>query len=158
LKLFHVLTAIWFITGVVGRNLVLAQARKASDLPVVVSHMKLVGLFDNLMVIPGSLSVLALGLLTAWAEGAPILGLLQGAHSNWLFISLLLFFSIVALVPLIFLPRGKRFEIAMREALTQNRITSHLEAALNDRVVEAAHLYELVIITIIVILMVTKPF
>ncbi len=36
--------------------------------------------------------------------------------------------------------------------------SNQLETALADRVVEAAHVYELVIITIIVILMVTQPF
>jgi uncharacterized membrane protein len=157
-KLLHVLAAIWFIAGLLGRNIVLAQARKASDLQIVEPLMQLEARFDNLLVIPGSIAVLVLGLLTAWSEGYPIFGLLQGAKTNWLFISLILFLTIVPLVPLVFLPRGRLFENAMKEAVTQNRITPQLELALSDKVVGAAHIYELVVITIVVILMVTKPF
>ncbi len=158
LKLLHVLVAIWLITGLVGRNLALAEAKKADDIRAVKSLMQLVGRFDNLMVIPGSMAVLVAGLLTAWAEGYPILGALQGAQSNWVLVSLILFLTIVPLVNLVFIPRGKVFESALQDAVDQNRITSQLTIAFADPVVSAARVYELAVVTVIVILMVTKPF
>ncbi len=157
-KLLHVLAAIWFIAGILGRNLVLAQARKTSEVHVVEPLMQLVGRFDNLVVIPGSAGVLVLGLLTAWGEGYPIFGVLQGAQSNWVLASLLLFLSTVPLVPLVFIPRGKVFENALNGAIEEKRITTQLGMTLTDGVVAAAHSYELLVIAIVVILMVTKPF
>ncbi len=158
LKLLHVLSAIWFIGGLLGRNLVLGQARRASDVRIVETLIQVAGRFDNLMVIPGSEIVLVLGLLTAWVEGFPILGFLQGAQSNWVLVSLVLYLTTIPLVIWIFVPRGKIFDGALKAALVQGRITPELEMAFSDRAVSAAHAYELVIIAIVVILMVTKPF
>ena len=62
------------------------------------------------------------------------------------------------LVPVVFLPRGKRFDESLQDALTLGELTSQLKAALNDRVVKAAHAYELAVVGIVIFLMVTKPF
>ena len=64
------------------------------------------GRFERLMVIPGSIAVVVLGLLAAWALDQP----LAGANNWWLLTSLLLFVAIGALVPIVFLPHGKVFE------------------------------------------------
>ncbi|MBI5031238.1 MAG: hypothetical protein HZB51_11980 [Chloroflexi bacterium] len=69
LKLLHVLVAIWFITGLLGRRLVLSQAAKASEIKIVDALAQLAGRFENTMVIPGSMAVALLGLFTAWAQG-----------------------------------------------------------------------------------------
>lgn len=46
----------------------------------------------------------------------------------------------------------------MEQSLKQAQVTPELRAAFADPVVEAAHLYELAGVVLIVILMVTKPF
>jgi hypothetical protein len=61
-------------------------------------------------------------------------------------------------VPLVFLPKGRRFEAALAAAEVQGRVTPELETAWHDPLVRAAHVYELGAITIVLILMLTKPF
>ena len=56
-----------------------------------------------------SMLVVVAGLLTAWAQGYPWLGLTTG----WMLAALILSFGIAALVPTIFLPRGRRFAVAL---------------------------------------------
>jgi hypothetical protein len=73
-------------------------------------------------------------------------------------VSLLLFLTIIPLVPLVFLPKGKVFDAAFTQAVEAGRITPALTAALHDPVVDAAHVYELAIVTVVILLMVTKPF
>ena len=93
------------------------------------------------LVIAGSLVVFILGILTAWAEGLPLLGPFVGAGTNWLFVSLVLFLSVLPLVPLVFLPRGRVFEAALEEAETAGVVTDRLRAAWSDPVVPGrAHL------------------
>ncbi len=158
LKPLHVAAAIWFISGLLGRNIVLAQARKTKDIHILEPLIQLAGVFDNLMVVRGAEVVLVLGLITAWAEGYPVLGFVQGAQSNWVLVSLLLFLSTIPLVVFIFLPRGKVFDRAFKTAAASNQFTPELETALDDPWVSAAHTYELVIIAVVLILMVVKPF
>ena len=158
LKLLHVLSAFWFITGLLGRGFTLSQAARTADVQTVSALVQLGGRFDRLMVMPGSFAVLLAGLLTAWAQGWPVLGFLQGGSSNWVLVSLVIYLSMVPLIPGVFIPRGKLFENVLQEALAQNRVTPELKAAFADKVVSAAHAYELIGVALIVILMVTKPF
>jgi hypothetical protein len=106
------------------------------------------------MVIPGSFGVLVLGLLAAWAEGRP----LAGSDDWWLLTSLILFVGIGALVPTVFLPRGKVFEGALEDARQRGGVTPELRTALRDPAVRNARAAEIVVVAIIVALMVTKPF
>jgi hypothetical protein len=61
--LLHVAVAFWFVAGLPGRNLTLARARSSRRIGSVDELVELAGRFDRLMVIPGSLAVLLLGLL-----------------------------------------------------------------------------------------------
>lgn len=158
LRLLHVMVGIWFVAGLAGRTYALREARGGAEIAIVAKLSDLAGKFDRYFAIPGSLAVLVLGLLTAWAGGYPLLGLLQGGHSNWLFASLLLFAATVALVPTVFIPSGKVFERAMRAAVASQQVTRELTEALNDRRVAWAHRAELAAIFTIVVLMVAKPF
>ena len=158
MKLLHVGAAFWFITGLFGRNLTLMQMGRTTDIRVFQSLVQLASRFENGAVIPGSLAVLVVGVLTAWAQGWPAAGLLPAAGSGWLFVSLVLYVTLFPIVPLIFLPRGRVFEAALHEAGAAGGITSKLTAALNDRVVALAHAYEMIVVAVIVALMVTKPF
>jgi len=158
LKLLHVLSAFWFIGGLLGRQVCLAQAGRTREFPVFLSLLSLSGRFEERFLIPGQLAVLAFGLLTAWQQGQPLLGVLQGASANWLFVSLLLFLSSIPLVVLVFLPRGRRFAELLEAARARGEVTPELSAGLQDPVVALAHGYELLSVLVIIILMVTKPF
>lgn len=158
LKLVHIASAFWLIAGILGRNLVFATAGRSTDLKTVLALVPLGGVFDRRMVIPGSNAVLIAGLLTAWAQGWPILGSLQGGRSNWVFVSLLLMLSLIPVITLVFQPRGRVFEQALRQAEIEARVTPELSAAMQDPLVRAAHVYELVVLAVIVTLMVLKPF
>lgn len=153
-QLLHVLSAFWFVTGLVGRDVVLGQARDADDVGRVASLVATAGPFERLMVIPGSLAVLLFGILTWWAEHLPV----WGEGSRWVTVSLILFATTVPLVPLVFLPRGKVFEGALSSAAAEGRMTPELRMALRDPTVAAARIYEKVVVAVVVALMVTKPF
>ncbi len=90
------------------------------------------------MVIPGNLAVIVFGVVLAWIIKAPILGFLN--------------------VPLIFLPRGRLFRVALEDALAKGQMTPELRLHLADPVVRLAHGYEMVSMIVIVYLMVFKPF
>ena len=158
LKFLHVLVAFWFIAGLLARNLTMGQASRVSSVHSVEAFTQLAGRLDNLMVIPGSLVVFLLGLVTAWEQGWPLLGSLAGGDSDWLFVSILIYLSIMPLVPAVFLPRGRKFDQSLQEALKQGEVTADLKLALTDKVVRAAHAYELGAIATVIFLMVTKPF
>jgi uncharacterized membrane protein len=157
-KVAHALTGFWFVAGIVGRSVLQVRAERTRDVGVVKVLVELIGRFDNLMVIPGSSAVLVLGLVSAWLEGIPLFGFLQGAHSSWLFVSLVLYASIMALVPTVFLPRGRVFQAALDEATAAGKVDDRLAAAFRDPVVRAAHIWELLAIVIIIWLMIAKPF
>jgi uncharacterized membrane protein len=154
----HVLSAFWFVGGLLGRAVAHAQARRALDVGDVEAADRLGSRFERLMVRPGSLVVLAIGLLTAWLQGWPTLGFLQGSPVNWVLASLVLLLSVIPLIPLVFLPRGRSFRAALEDAHAQGHVTPRLTAALTDRTVAAAHVYEWAVVVGIVALMVAKPF
>ena len=152
--LLHVLTAFWFVAGLLGRNITMARARTASDIRTLDELVTLSGRFERMMVIPGSIAVTVLGLLAAWALGQP----LAGTNNWWLLTSLLLFVAIGLLVPVVFLPHGKVFEHALADAKAAGEVTPELRAALRDPAVRNARAAELLVVAAIVALMVTKPF
>jgi uncharacterized membrane protein len=157
LKLIHVLSAFWFVAGLLGRAFALETARRAGNMPTVQTLVQLAGRFEFLMVRPGSLLLLAGGMVTAWVEGWAILGFLQGGASNWVLVSLVLYLSTLPLILVVFLPRGRVFEAALQEAVAQGGVTPRLTAAFADPAVAAAHNYEWIIVAIIIVLMVLKP-
>lgn len=158
LKFLHVLSGFWFTAGLVGRGVAQLRAERTTDIRLLQLLIELMARFDKLMVIPGSIAVFLLGLLTAWVERLPILGFLQGARTNWLLASLVLFIGILIAVPTVFIPRGKVFGAALEEAIATGGVTDRLSSALRDPVVRFAHIYEVVAILVIIWLMVAKPF
>jgi len=155
LKFLHALAGFWFAAGLVGRGVAQLRAERTTEIRALQVLVDLIGRFDRLMVIPGSTAVFLLGLLTAWVEGLPILGFLQGAKTNWLLVSLI---GIFVAVPTVFIPRGKVFGVAFEEASATGRVTDLVSSALRDPVVRIAHIYEVVAIVVIIWLMVAKPF
>jgi hypothetical protein len=119
---------------------------------------KLLTPFDRWMVQPGSMLIVLFGVILAVVQGFPLLGFLQGASANWLLVSWVIFALTIPLVPLIFIPRGKRFEAALQDAIQQGRVTEELTAAMSDPVDQAGHRAEEIAIAVVVFLMVVKPF
>ena len=83
---------------------------------------------------------------------------MQGAPVDWLFVSLVVYLSVIRLVPLVFLPRGKVFDVALEEATAHGAVTEPLRSAFRDPVVMAAHVYELGAMVVVLVLMIAKPF
>jgi hypothetical protein len=73
-------------------------------------------------------------------------------------LTLLLYVPLFALVPLVFVPRGRVFDRALAEATARGEVTPALSLALRDPVVAAARAAELVVLAAVVVLMVVKPF
>jgi hypothetical protein len=157
LALSHALAGVAFIAGLLGRWIVLGLAARATELGSMRTLTAAAAPFERLVIV-GSLVVLLLGISTAIVKGIPFLGPIQGGRVDWLFVSLVLFLSVIPLVPLVFLPRGRVFDAAMADAATHGEVTPALRAAWHDPAVRAAHVYELGAVTIVLVLMLTKPF
>ena len=154
----HVLSAFLLAGGILGRNAVLWQAARATDVRAAAALVNASGIIERLTIIPGSFAVLIFGLLATWSAHIPPLGFLQGAPTNWLLISLVLYISVMALVPILFIPRGKIFDAALQEAEAKGEVTPALRTAFADPAVMAARTYETFAIVLVIILMVTRPF
>jgi len=159
IKLFHVLAAIWMISGVVGRGLTFWYAGRVNNVHAVHALLHVSEFFERYAVIPTGAVVLLFGLILAWMQRWPLFGFLQGSTSNWLLISFLLFVGASAVIaPLRLIERRKQRTRAVEEALVQGIITPELTATLNDQVVIRFRVAEFVTLILITILMVTKPF
>lgn len=157
LKLLHILSAMALVTGIAGRQIVRAQAHKTQDINMFQIMIQLSGRFESLLVMPGSMAVLVSGIIVAIKRDWPIFGFLQGADSNWMLVSLILVLAMIPIIIFIFIPRGKRFEAALVDAVQRQEFTPELRAAINDPMVRAAHVFELASIAVVIYLMVLKP-
>jgi len=152
-KLLHVAIAFVFVAGLIGRWVVLRRAAEATEPETAYQLAEAAGPFEWI-VIRGGPAIMLAGFLTAFAQGYPWLGLTTG----WILASVVLLLSPLPLVPLIFLPRGKRFAAEMAAAREQGVITPGLRAAFADPMVALARRWELVSVSLVVALMVLKPF
>jgi hypothetical protein len=157
LKVAHALTGILFVGGLVGRWIVLGLAERADTIASMRTLTRAAGPFERIVIQGGGLMAV-LGVLTAIAQGRPFLGPIQGAPVDWLFVSIVLLLTVQPLVPLVFLPRGRVFAAALEDATGQGEVTPRLHAAFRDPVVRAAHVYELGAVTVVLVLMIAKPF
>ncbi len=153
LKLLHVALALALTAGVVGRWIVLHRAAESRELSQTVSLLETSAPFERMTII-SSMLILPAGLLTAWAQGYEWLGLTTG----WMLASTVIYLAILALVPTVFLPAGRRFEAALAVAREAGSVTHDLSAAFAEPRVRAAHWTEMVGFGVIVALMVLKPF
>jgi hypothetical protein len=152
-KLIHVGIAFAFISGLIGRWIVLRRAAEAQDPETAHQLAEAAGPFERI-VIRGGPAIMLAGFLTAWAQGYPWLGLTTG----WMLASVILLLSPLPLVPLIFVPRGERFAAEMAAAREQGMITAGLRAAFADPMVAFARRWEAISVGLVVALMVLKPF
>jgi hypothetical protein len=153
----HVLAGAVLLGGLIGRWTVLGVAARADSLPAMVTLTRAARPFERIVVIVPNI-VLVLGIILVIAQGRPAFGPLQGAPIDWLFVSILLFFSVPVLVPTVFLPRGRIFDAALEDASARGEVTPELLAAWRDPVTRAARVYQLSAVSVIFVLMVVKPF
>ena len=154
LQFLHVASAFGFVGGLLGRDIVLGQARRSQDISKVEALVEVAGPLERYLVIPGSIAVLLFGILVWWAQGIPV----WSEGTRWVTVSLVLYATTIPLVPLIFLPRGKVFEAALTSAIAAGHVTPELSAAFWDPFVTGARWYELGVVAVVILLMVTKPF
>jgi len=152
--LAHVVSAFWLTAGLAGRDVSLARARQASDVRDVAAIADVAGRFDRLLVIPGSMAVLLLGLASVWAERLDI----TSSGNRWALAALILYLSILPFIPLVFVPKGKVFDAALSDAVARGEITTGLTSSLHDPLTRVARTYEWIAIALVVVLMVVKPF
>lgn len=159
MKLLHVLAAFWFISGVIGRNLAFRQAGRATDVHAVHALLQMSEFFERYAVISVGGVVILFGLVVTWMQKWPLFGFLQGSSSNWLLVSFILVLGGSAVIPALgLIARRRERTRALEEALVQGTITPRLTAALNDKVVIRFRNVELIMLVVIIVLMVTKPF
>ena len=155
--LVHALLGVVFMAGLIGRWIVLGAAERATELSTMKTLTAAAAPFERIVIV-GSMLVFVFGIVAAFLAGRSVLGPLSGGTIDWLFVSLLLLLSIIPLVPLVFVPRGRAFGAALAEAEARGTVTDDLRAAWRDPVVRAAHVYELGAVTVILVLMLAKPF
>ena len=158
LKFLHILAVIICVGGIFARQLLRQHAKKTNEIQLFATFNQAAGRIEKVMVIPGTMAMLVLGVILALFGGAPILGFLQGASQNWLLVSNILITGILVIIPTVLVPGGKRFEPLLQVALAKGEITPELRNAMNDKMVKFAHLYEEIGLIIVVALMVLKPF
>ena len=157
LKLLHVLSAMALVIGLVGRWIVNSRAEHSADLASMEALLGASTPFER-MAIGSSFAVPVTGLLTAWYMRLPVLGAFEGSSTNWVLISLVLFFLVMGPVPpLVFLPAGRAFEAARAAAHRAGSKTAELQAAFANPRVRAAHIAEIVLVIVVIALMVLKP-
>jgi len=158
IRFLHIASAIVFIGGTFARQVVRSLARQTDNVHKFAALSEGAGRIESLMVIPGNLAVILFGVILALMTGAPILGFLQGASRNWLLVTNLLLVLGFLAVPLVFIPRGKKFALVLQDALAKGEMTPPLRMALEDKTIRFMHLVEMVSLVVIVVLMVFKPF
>jgi len=159
MKLLHILAAFWMIAGVIGRDFTFWQAGRSNHVYAIRALLQVSDFFERWAVIPVSVLVLVFGLVVTWMQKWPLFGFLQGAASNWLLVSSVLFIGISVLIaPLRLIDRRRKRAKALEQSLAQGVITPELTAALHDQVVNRFRTVELSLLVVIIVLMVTKPF
>jgi hypothetical protein len=153
LKLGHVILAFAMVGGLLGRWILLTSGARTDDVERAHLLADAASPFERIVQVASPI-VVVFGLLTAWAQDYPWLGLTTG----WMLLTVLLIIPILIAIPTIFVPRGRVFEAAMADAREAGTVTPALRAAWSDPAVAVARRYEIVAMGIIVALMVLKPF
>jgi uncharacterized membrane protein len=158
IKFLHIAAVVVSVGGLFARQLIRRHAARQGDVRSFAALSQAAAWIERSMVIPGMNAILVLGIILGFMGHYPILGFLQGGQQNWLLASNILLIGILVIIPTVFIPRGKKFDPVLQDALRRGEITPELRAALNDRTVMLAHRYEEIAVILIAALMVLKPF
>jgi uncharacterized membrane protein len=158
LKLGHQVAAMWLIGGVAAREIVRGQARRSQEISRLALLLDAAIRIDRIMVIPGNVAVLALGVPLAILGGWSPFGFLQGGDANWLLVANLILIGGFFLVALIYIPHSRLLASRVASASEAGEITTELRDLLGSAMQRLAHRAEYVGLAAIVALMVLKPF
>jgi len=154
-KLLHVISVLALVAGLIGRNVTFRMAQRSQDLSALAALLFASLAFERWLVIPGSLVVLLTGGIAAWAGHWQFRA---AGQPTWLLVATIVYLSLIPVIAMVLAPRRARREAVLAEAVAANRITSELTVALNDPAVKWARLYEGLVVAIVLVLMVLKPF
>ena len=157
LRLAHALAGVVFVSGMVGHWIVTGFIRRADSLGAMQVLVRTARPFGMLLTV-GGITLTLTGVATAIALGRPMLGPLQGGHVDWMFVSVLLMLPLFINLAAVYPRKGRVIQVALNHAAAQGALTPALVAAWNDPILRAARTYELVAVTIVLILMIAKPF
>lgn len=157
LRLAHALAGVAFMAGIVGNWIVIGFARKAESLEGMRLLLRASAPFARLLT-GGGITLAVLGVGTALALGRPLLGPLQGGRVDWMFVSVLLMLPLLVFVVGVYPRVGRRISTALRDAEVQGGLTPELAAAWADPRLRFARTYELVAVSLVLALMIAKPF
>ena len=155
-KLLHVLSAFWVVTGMLARPVILAAARRAPDVRILKAIADVSGRIEDLMIAPGIFVVLVTGVATALIGGIPLFGPFVGGPI-WIFVALVIMLAVVAFTP-VTLMRDRRWGQALEEAAREGVITARLRAFLQRDSMIRRYAPDIVVMLVVITLMVTKPF
>ena len=128
-KLLHLLTVLALVAGLIGRNITFRMAQRSQDLSALAALLSASLGFERRLVIPGSMLVLLTGRVAVWTGHWQFR---SAGQPTWLLVATILYLSLIPVIAIVLAPRRARREAALAEAVTANRITSELTAALND--------------------------
>lgn len=157
LRLAHALAGVAFAAGLIGFWIVTGLARRADSLATMRLLLRVSAPFGHL-VTGGGISLTVLGLATAFATGRPLLGPLQGASVDWMFVSVLLMLPIFTFLALVYPRFARRLSEALRAADGAGQVTPELTVAWADPTYQWARRYEFVAVGVVLALMIAKPF
>src|SRR5687768_14681172 len=123
LRFSHLLSAIAFVGGLFARQVVRARAARVDDIERFSILSEAAGFIETRLVIPGNMAVMLFGVIYALRIKAPILGFVSGDSRNWLLAANVLLVLGLLMVPLYFLPSGRRFDAVLQTARNQGMMT-----------------------------------
>ena len=155
-KLLHLISVLALVAGLIGRNVTFRMAQRSQDLSALAALLFASLAFERWLVIPGSMLVLLTGGIAAWMGNWHFIS--SDRQPTWLLVASIVYLSLIPVIAVVLAPRRARREAALADAVTANRISSELTASLNDPAVKWARLYEGLVVAIVLVLMVLKPF
>ncbi|MEP6693168.1 MAG: DUF2269 family protein [Chloroflexota bacterium] len=156
LKLLHVLSAMWLVSGLLGRGIALSSARRATDMRVLKAIADVSGRLENLMIAPGIFATLATGIVTAIVGGISLFGPIDGGPL-WVFIPMVVMLLVIGATP-VMLAHDRRWGEALEDAAKRGQVTDRLRLFLDGQAMMRRYAPDITVVALIVVLMVLKPF
>ncbi len=156
LRLLHVLSAMWLVSGLLGRAVALSSARRATEMRILKAIADVSGRLENIMIAPGIVATLVTGIATAIAGGISLFGPFDGGPL-WVFVPLILMLFAVATTPMM-LAHDRQWGQALEDAAQRGAVTDRLRAFLDARAMIRRYAPDITVVALVVVLMVLKPF
>ena len=152
LTFLHIASVIWFVSGAVFIQGQAILRARTDHLAVIAAAQRSITVANRIFVMPGFLLVLLSGLASAVAQELSLLEL------DWLSTSIILY--IIAAIPGIayHIPASRRIARLLEAPTQQGKITPELQSAVRNPALMRVGYFQILLFTIILALMVFKPF